>query len=247
MGKVQDYAEPWWVKCAAHPLCRGQLVRAFVPHVDLVPNTLVPEGRTNPTSHDQARYKIQTLRVGDLHEKPTLPVAALPSREGEVFTVHRAKVRPCIVVSIGGPEVPKELRPSSSPRWQSSPTALIAPLYGTERNDQRAGWHPPLLDRIRRCEYPQFMLDTIPGAKCESVVRFDHMQPVGRHHDSYQPSEHRLSDDALLLVDEWLTWLKTGVLGEETVLADIRTGLMAEDAPGAVGPARATTATPQVR
>jgi hypothetical protein len=91
------------------------------------------------------------------------------------------------------------------------------------------------------------MLDTIPGAKCESVVRFDHMQPVGRHHDSYQPSEHRLSDDALLLVDEWLTWLKTGVLGEETVLADIRTGLMAEDAPGAMGPARATTATPQVR
>jgi hypothetical protein len=28
------------------------------------------------------------------------------------------------------------------------------------------------------------------------------------------------------VVDEWLTWLKTGVLGEETVLADIRTTLL---------------------
>jgi hypothetical protein len=230
VGKVQDYATPWWVKCDAHPLCRGQLVYAFVPHVDLIPNTLVPEGRTAPTSHNEARYKIETVRVRDPQKKPGLPVAALPSFEGEVYTVHRSKVRPCIVVSVGGPEVPKELRPSTTPKWQSSPTTLVVPLYGTERSDQRAGWHPPFLDRIRRCEYPQFMLDTIPNAKAESVVRFDHVQPIGRHHDSYEPKEFRLSDDALLLVDEWVTWLHTGILGEETVLADIRQALMGEEA-----------------
>lgn len=229
VGRVQDYAEPWWVKCTAHPLCRGQLVRAFVPHVDLVPNKLVPEGRTSATEHGTARYRIEALRVRDPLEKPSLPVAGLPSYDGQVYTVHRSKVRPCIVVSIGGPEVPKELRPSSSPRWQSSPTTLVAPLYGAERTDTRAGWHPPFLDRIRRCEYPQFMLDTIPNSKIESVVRFDHLQPVGRHHDSYEPTEHRLSDDALLILDEWVTWLKTGILGDETVLADIRSALMAEE------------------
>lgn len=231
MGKVQDYAEPWWVKCTAHPLCRGQLVRAFVPHVDMIPNKLVPEGRASATDHATARYTIGALRVRDPPKKPSLPVAGLPSFDNEVYTVHRSKVRPCIVVSIGGPEVPKELRPNSSPRWQSSPTALVVPMYGTEKTDARAGWHPPFLDRIRRCEYPQFMLDTIPGAKRESVVRLDHLQPIGRHHDSYESTEHRLSDDALLIMDEWLTWLKTGVLGDETVLADIRAALMAEEAP----------------
>jgi hypothetical protein len=195
----------------------------------MVPNTLVPEGRTTATSHQDARFKLQSLRVADPRKKSTLPVAALPSYEGEVYSVHRAKVRPCIVVSIGGPDVPKELRPSSSPKWQSSPTALVVPLYGTEQSDRRAGWHPPFLDRIRRCEYPQFMLDEVPTSKSASVVRFDHLQPIGRHHDSYEPSEYRLSDDALIVVDEWLTWLKTGVLGEETVLADIRTTLLAEE------------------
>jgi hypothetical protein len=105
----------------------------------------------------------------------------------------------------------------------------VVPLYGTEQSDRRAGWHPPFLDRIRRCEYPQFMLDEVPTSKSASVVRFDHLQPIGRHHDSYEPSEYRLSDDALIVVDEWLTWLKTGVLGEETVLADIRTTLLAEE------------------
>jgi hypothetical protein len=196
----------------------------------MIPNTLIPEARTSPTSHSEARYRLQSLRVGDVAKKPSLPVAALPSYEGEVYTVSRAKLRPCIIVSIGGPEVPKELRPSSSPKWQSSPTALVVPLYGTERNDQRAGWHPPFLDRIRRCEYPQFMLDTIPGAKSESVVRFDHLQPIGRHHDSYVPTEYCLGDDAMIVLDEWVSWLKTGVLGEDTVLADIRMTLMAEEA-----------------
>jgi hypothetical protein len=185
--RVQDFAGPWWVSCDPYPLKRGQLVRAFVPHVDLMPNTLVPEGRKEPQEHGRAIFKLAPLRIGARRSTPPLPVAALPQYEGEVYSVHRAKVRYGLVVSDGGPEVAKDLRPQSSPRWQSAPTFLVAPYYGTERTEGRAGWYPPFLSRIRQCEYPQFMLDTLPGFKTESVLRFDHIQPVGKHHESYEP------------------------------------------------------------
>ena len=40
----------WWVEGATHPLRRGQLVKAFVPHVDLVPYAVVPEGRAGDST-----------------------------------------------------------------------------------------------------------------------------------------------------------------------------------------------------
>jgi uncharacterized protein (TIGR02646 family) len=94
---------------------------------------------------------------------PTAPVE---------LTVHRSKARPALVVSTGGSDVPKVLRPSTTPKWQTAPTFLIAPFYGTERTEERAGWHPPFIERIRQCEYPQFMLDTLPrpGSTTDSVL-----------------------------------------------------------------------------
>jgi hypothetical protein len=239
VGKVQDYAAPWWVKCDENPIRRGQLVRAFVPHVDLTPNTLVPEGRKEATDHQRATFHLEPLRAREPAKKSSLPVAALPQYDGEVYTVHRSKLRPCLIVSAGGTDVPKALRPSSSPKWQSTPTFLVAPFYGTAKTVDRAGWHPPFLDRIRRCEYPQFLLDTLPlpGTTAESVLRFDHLQPIGRHHESYEPTPFCLSDDALMLVDEWLTWLKTGELAEDAILADIRGALKHEGEPASELPA----------
>jgi hypothetical protein len=32
------------------------------------------------------------------------------------------------------------------------------------------------------------------------------MQPIGRHHEAYEYTPHRLSDEALTLFDEWLQW-----------------------------------------
>jgi len=233
--KIQEFASPWWVPCDLHPVRRGQLIHAFVPHVDLTPQTLTPEGRVTPTEHTEALFRIAPLRIRDPRRRSTLPVAALPPLEGEVYTIHRSKTRPVLVVSTGGPEVPKGLRPSTSPRWQTAPAFLVAPFYGTTRTEGRAGWHPPFIDRIRRCEYPQFMLDTLPlpGTTTDSVLRFDHIQPIGRHHESYQPTGFCLSDDALLIVDEWLTWLWSGEIGEATLLAEIRGALLAQD--GATG------------
>lgn len=224
----------WWVPCDLHPLQRGQYVWAFLPHVDLVPYVLVAEGRAeaDPGDHSLAKGRVEQLRISSPPTGPKgLPVAGLPQYPGEVWAVNRAKIRPGIVVCTGGADVPKDLRPGTVPKWQTAPTFLVAPCYGVEQTDARSGWHPPLIDRIRRCEYPQFMLEHLPPPddKTRSVVRFDQIQPVGKHHNSYRPAGYKLSDEALDLVDEWIDWLRVGLLDAGSALAAAREMLMAED------------------
>jgi hypothetical protein len=209
---------------------RGQLVRAFVPHVDQQPYTIVEEARREATEHGGMTFKIGPASIRDWRKKATLPVAAMPLFEGEVRTVHRAKVRPCLVICEGGAAVDKALRPSSSARWTSAPTLLVAPYYGTEKTAGRGGWFGPFIERIRSCEYPQYLLDSLPlGGASQSVLRLDHIQPIGDHHDYYEALPHQLSADALSVVDEWVEWLLTGQLDELTTLFQVRQLLLTKD------------------
>lgn len=224
---LHELIEPWWEESAEHPVKRGQLVHAFVPHIGVSPYVLDSEGRAEPTEHRRATVTIRPLRIADRRSRPTLPVAALPQHPGEVWATFRSKVRPCLVLSTGGTDVPKALRPHSSPRWQSAPTILVAPYYGASRTGQRSGWHEPFLDRIRCGEYPQFLLDSLPlRGPAESVLRLDHILPIGRHHHSFTPLKHVLSKDALDLVDEWLEWLFRDSLSEDAALTTVRSLLM---------------------
>src|SRR5205807_1023610 len=144
--------------------------------------------------------------------RPALPVAALPTPPGEVHLVQRAKRRPVLVVSAGGPEVPPALRVGSA-RWPTVPTILVAPYYGVDADGTRGGWPAPFVTRIRRCEYPQYLWDRLPlSGPAESILRLDHLQPVGRHANAYELTRFRLGDEALVLLDEWLAWLMTGQL-----------------------------------
>ncbi len=60
-----------------------------------------------------------------------------------------------------------------------------------------------MVERTRHREYPQFFWDQLPISGVEeSILRLDHLQPMGTHHDAYQMSEYKLSDDALEVVDE---------------------------------------------
>lgn len=229
---VQILVGSWWTGCEPHPVKRGQLIHAFVPHVDQQPYTIVEEARLDPTEHGKATFKIGPAPIQDARKKATLPVAAMPVYEGEVRTVHRAKVRPCLIISLGGTEIDKALRPSTSARWSSAPTFLVAPYYGVEKTGQRGGWHPPLVERIRACEYPQYILDALPiGGGSESILRLDHIQPVGHHHTSLKPLPHRLTDDALAVVDEWIAWLVTERLEEKGVLRAARELLLSPAIP----------------
>ncbi len=219
---IQSLVRTWWTRDEAVALARGRLLRAFVPYVDQEPQEIVPRGRSDPRDHTRADYEIRPLRVGELARAPSLPVAGMPTYAGEVRAVYRGKVRPVIVVSAGGPEIPRELRRGAA-RWQSVPTVLVAPTFGAAQDGTRGGWRPEFVTRIRRLEYPQYIWDVLPiGGANESIIRLDHIQPISRDPDSFKLEPHRLSDEALTILDEQLSWLTTGELPEDGVLLGVR-------------------------
>jgi hypothetical protein len=229
---IQYYVDPWWIQDEKPAICRGRLLWAFVPHVDTIPSILIPEGRSEPTDHTRALFRIETLQIGKSHTQPSLPVAALPHYPGEVRTVYRAKVRPVLVIGTEGPSIPHTLRIGAA-KSQSSPTLLVAPYYGAVRSKDRGGWKPEFVKRIRRCEYPQYVWDilSLTGKPEESILRLDHVQPMSTHYKAIELTKYRLSEDALKIIDEWLLWLLRGVIDKEGSLYFIRQSLQEIDSP----------------
>jgi len=194
--------------------------------VDQHPLILVPEGRSEPTEHGAADFRIEPLQGSKIPLGAKLPVAGLPHYPGEVRLVYRAKRRPVLVLSTGGVEVPRPLRTGSA-RYQTNPTALVAPYYGADLGGSTGGWRPEFVSRIRRCEYPQYMWDQLPiGGRNESILRLDHLQPVGKHGESYELTDYVLHEDALGILDEYLTWLLLGSLPGDGILVEIRRTLL---------------------
>ena len=222
---IQSIAGSWWIEDPAKNFCRGRLIRAFLPHVDQIPNTIKAVGRGDLPNHRSAEVIIEPLRVKKSRRPSALPVAALPEYPGEVRTVYRAKKRPAVILSEGGDEVPRQLV-RGKPAWQTAPTILVAPYYGADEDSTSSGFNPAFVERIKSGEYPQFMWDMLPlTGKDESILRMDHIQPIGRHHDSIELTDYRLSEDAIDIIDEWLTWIFTGQLFANGLLSDIRIGL----------------------
>ena len=218
---VQNLFDSWWVECEEKELKRGALIYAFVPHVDQVPNTLVPIGRKDAEKHSEAKIEIAPLRINAPRQREALPVAALSVYEGELWAAYRAKKRPCLVVGKKHKQVDNSLR-RNMPKILTSPTLIVAPYYGVDRDGKRAGYNVELITRIRHAEYPQFMLDSLPiGGTSQSILRFDHIQPVGFHHYAYEHSGLCLSDDAVeLILDDWLQWFFWGKLPSDSFILD---------------------------
>lgn len=224
---VQSLTRQWWIQDDSGAPARGRLLWTFVPYPDMKPHRLVSEGRgDDPRQHTRANFRVEQFRIGDPPPpEGTLPVAALPLREGEVHYVQRGKVRPAVVLSAGGTEIPKEIRQGEQ-RWQSARAMLVAPFYGAEPGGTRGGWPAPFVERIRRAEYPQYVWDKLPlGGETESILRLDHLFPIGADPAGYTLQPVRLSDEALALLDEWVAWLLTGSLPDDSVLGMIRTEL----------------------
>jgi hypothetical protein len=211
-------ADNWWVQNEDRKLCRGALIFAFAPHIDQIPYTFEPIGRKDPTDHSSAVVRVAPLKI-DQPLKPTdLPVAAMTLHSGEVWAAYRAKRRPCLVISCGNPVVDAALTKGMSSN-ATAPTCLIAPYYGANRTQQRAGYQPAFVERVRHCEYPQFFWDHLPidGGE-ESILRLDHIQPIGAHYKAYKPSPFKLSEGALEVMDEILTWLVRGGVEKDSLI-----------------------------
>lgn len=221
---IQVLTNGWWERTSPvvgpPVLRRGQLIKAFIPIVGALPYQLVPEGRSaDPTDHTVARYRVLPLTASGLPPGPALPVAGLPSRPGEPYALFRAKRRPALVLSTSGSEIDASLK-KGFPAWQTTPTVLVAPFFGVEADGGRAGWPPQFVTRIRRCEYPQYVWDYLPGATGkESILRLDQMQPIGKHAASHDDTGFSLTAEGLSILDEWTTWLITGTLGDGALAA----------------------------
>ena len=226
----------WWAENKEKTLRRGALVFAFVPYIDQVPYTFEPLGRQEAERHDNAKVQVAPLRINQPLKETELPVAAMPLHKAEVWAAYRAKKRPCLVIGSISPFISRS-HTKGMAKHSTAQTILAAPYYGATQDGRRGGYNPQFVERIRHCEYPQFFWDKLPiSGPEESIVRLDHIQPIGTHHNSYKLSEHRLSDDALLIIDELLQWLIKGKVHEDSLIASYRKDI--ESTFGAV-PARA--------
>lgn len=222
----QTFFSEWWIRAEAGCRARGALVWALLPHVSQVPQQLIVEGREADDDHTRANYRIEQYSPSHPADTSRLPVAALVQPRGELNLVFRAKRRPAIVLSQGGAEIPRGQRTGEA-RWQTNRTILVAPFYGADADGTRGGWHADLVSRIEKCEYPQYVLDSLPlRGSTASVLRLDHLQPVGDHQDAVEPTGFMLAPEALGLVGQWLDWFMTGTIAPESDLEIIRQGLL---------------------
>lgn len=214
--------DPWWINNKEGKLCRGALVFAFIPHVDQVPYAFEPLGRTIATEHDNADIRVTPLKVDQPLKKVSLPVAAMPTYDNEVWAAYRAKKRPCVVFGAEKAMVEKAMT-RGKPNSATAPTYLVAPFYGAVQNAKRSGYNPLFVERVRHCEYPQFHWDELPfPGGCESILRLDHLQPIGSHHNAYKLSDYKLSDSAMDILDDMLRWLVWGGVPKNSVLLTYR-------------------------
>lgn len=190
--------------------------------------TLEADGRVTSTEHKSAKVKIVPMLASSPPKATTLPVAAMPHYAGEVKAVYRAKLRPAVVLSVGGSDLPPKLVAGLG--WQANAALLVAPYYGVDQTGTRGGWPEPFVRRIMRGEYPQYAYDRLPIGGCaESILRLDHTQPIGHDRASYQLTEYELTVEALGVLDEWFAWLVTGALDPEGILEMLAAGLAAMD------------------
>ncbi len=102
------------------------------------------------------------------------------------------------------------------------------PYYGAEHNNRRAGYNPKFVEAIRHCEYPQFFWDKLPVTGVdESILRFDHIRPIGAHYNSYSMTEYYLSEDAMSIMDDMIEWLIFGKVQEDSFLSLYRSEIEA--------------------
>lgn len=227
--RLQDLvAGAWWEVAKPAKLEAGRLARTFVPYPDVATFGLILEGRESPQDHSTARYRVEPIRAGRPSKPPELPVAALPTFPGESFIAQRGKQRPVVVLGTGGSEIERSIFRGGA-GYQRKSCVLVLPYYGTEKDGSRGGYPEQLLERVRRAEYPQMMVDRLPiGGNRESLLRFDHVLAVGTAASNFELTDYRLSEEPIALMREWFRWLVEGTIPVDGLL-EVARGLFPQN------------------
>jgi hypothetical protein len=218
----QNLVEPWWEEDTSDSFKSGRLVWAFLPHVDQVPYKVEPVGRDEPKEHQTGIMSVKRFKIGAPARKKDLPVAAMPVFDKEMLCIYRTKKRPAIIISKGGAFVEKRLTKGKLEN-RTNRTVLLAPSYSVQ-----GSFNEKFCERVRRCEYPQFMWDDLPigGTEKGSIIRFDHLQPVGRSKNTVKFTKYCLSEKAMTFIVNWVDWLISGYMDENSEFCKTRSFLM---------------------
>ena len=216
---IRSIVEPWWVE--SHEVGVGSLIFANISQYEQIPLTLNPVGRVEATRHDSAEFEIAPLTATQKVAKSQLPVAALSLNPDEYWRAYKSKMRPCLIIAEPGTAVDPNLT-KGSPKRNYHPFYLAAPFYGV-KTGKRAGYPAAFIERVRHCEYPQFMWDHLPHQKGEeSLLRLDQIQPIGEHFQAYRDTGYKLSDEALEVFKTHLNWRLSGICEDDTLLAEFK-------------------------
>lgn len=215
--------DPWWVNDGKREFEVGRLVHAIIPFVDQSPYALETIGRVRSTQHKEAKVRFVPIDIKSAVNYSRLPVAPLPQYVGETSAVYRTKKRPALIIHAGCSEIPNHLR-RNKPRSHTDPCILVAPFFTAESAGVRAGFTPAFIERVRRCEYPQFFWDILPISKsgADSIMRLDQVQPVGRNHSVAEVTNYRLDDLALKIMQQHVYWFLHNELPVDSILYEFK-------------------------
>lgn len=214
----------WWEPQDTKQITRGTLLKALVPYHFGSPARLEAERLPNtPGDHDRVRFTLKPFTVSTPPPAQKLPVAALPHHEDVSWRLGAVKPRPVLVIAETQMKVESALR-KGTPSYQHEDCFLVAPFFGADKNGQRAGFRPELVDKIRHCTYPHLLWDHLPykGATQNSILRLDQLQPIVDHYHYRIHTGARLIEDAMDIVDEFLRWHLTGILEPDSIIHDLR-------------------------
>jgi hypothetical protein len=219
---IQNLFDSWW-EVNEGAVVRGSLVKAYVFYPEQEAYILDPVGRKKPTEHTSAEVKIKKFRLSERTSRSDLPVAALTLLPSEQWAVLKGKVRPCLIIGKTPMETGLDVKQEQGMAKHAKTSPLfIAPFYGADQDGSRGGFPLKFVEGIRHARCPQLFADYLPDLSRRkvktSILRFDHIQPIGDHYNSYKSLGYKLSEDALEVIDTWYEWYLKGGVQKESYL-----------------------------
>lgn len=179
---IEEISEQIFADCRG--VAEGAFVWAPVPHLEEVPRILNVE-RAASEDHFATRFDISQINNSHFKRKTKLPIKALGLGETEELLISKSKKRPCIVLTQEKTQFSdSDLQEQIGKRKHLQDNSFIlAPLYGIETEDDKSGFPPIMVSRIRSLMYSQFFYvpskcpKTRHAFKSPGVLRLDRLFP----------------------------------------------------------------------
>ncbi|MGF1612141.1 MAG: hypothetical protein ACFCUQ_22300 [Kiloniellales bacterium] len=190
----------------ARGLVLGQFVWYPVPHLEEVPRILDVE-RASSEVHFASKFEIVQINDRHFKKKEKLPIKALSLGETEELLIAKAKMRPCIILSVDNTKFnDKAIAGEIGKRRHLQDRSMtIAPAYGLATPGDPTGFPPVMTARIRALMYNQFFYLPKRCPKTglsfgkEGIIRLDRLMAASPSR-GMEAMDFRLSDEPLALL-----------------------------------------------